>query len=383
MLATENLHLTKYLEDSVEDTHRLLANLVEIPAPSHNEEKRAEFIKAWLEDLGAEGVYIDSAKNAVYPLLVGDGDDIVVFEAHTDTVFPDTTPFELKSDGTNFYAPGVGDDTCSLAIFLTVVRYIVKNNIRPKRSILFVANSCEEGLGNLKGTKQLMEDYAGKIKELYTFDGKYPNVCDTCVGSHRYEIECRTIGGHSFGAFGNPNAIHEISKLITSLYTIEIPKKPGTKTTYNVGTIEGGTSVNTIAQSAKMLYEYRSDDVDCLEYMKTAFEEKLAAARAEGKAEFDVKVVGIRPCGLDVDEQVFSAMKRLVESTIEKHTGSTAKYHSGSTDCNVPRSLGIPALCPGVYQGGGAHTREEYVNIASIRTGLKLAADMILHYFEF
>ena len=382
MLATENSHLTKYLESSLEDTYKLLGDLVAIPAPSHHEEQRAEYVKKWLEDLGAEGVYIDSAKNTVYPLLVGGGDDIVVFEAHTDTVFPDTTPFELRSDGTNFYAPGVGDDTCSLAIMLTVIRYIIQNNVKPKRSILFVANSCEEGLGNLKGTKQLLYDYNRRVRELYTFDGKYPAVCDTCVGSHCYEVVCRTIGGHSFGAFGNPNAIHELSKLITALYSIEIPKKEGTKTTYNVGTIEGGTSVNTIAQSVKMLYEYRSDDVECLEFMKQAFEEKLAEARAEGKAEFDVNVVGIRPCGLDVDEQVFAAMKRLVENTMERHTGSTAKYHSGSTDCNVPRSLGIPALCPGVYQGGGAHTREDYVSIASIAIGLKIAADIILHYFK-
>ena len=382
MLATENTKLTSYLSESVKDTHKLLAELVAIPAPSHHEEKRAEFVKAWLEALGAEGVYIDEAKNAVYPIGCEGSRDIVVFEAHTDTVFPDTTPFELKSDGEKFYAPGVGDDTCSLAIMLTVVKYIIQNKIAPKRGILFVANSCEEGLGNLKGTKQLMKDYEGRIKELYSFDGKYPNVCNVCVGSHSYEIECRTIGGHSFGAFGNPNAIHELSKLITELYAIKLPEKEGTKTTFNVGIIEGGTSVNTIAQYAKMLYEYRSDDPDCLAYMKDQFEQRVANANAGKNAEFTVNTVGVRPCGQDADEGVMGAMTSLVEAAMLKHTGEVAKYHSGSTDCNIPRSLGIPALCPGVYTGGGAHTREEYVYIDSIATGLKIAADIILHYFN-
>ena len=145
-----------------------------------------------------------------------------------------------------------------------------------------MANSCEEGLGNLKGSKQIMKDFEGRIKEFYTFDGKYPGLVDRCVGSHRYEVICETEGGHSYGAFGNNNAIAELAKLITKLYEVKVPVKENTKTTYNVGSIEGGTSVNTIAQQAKMLYEYRSDDAECVELMKNTFEKLVAEANAEG-----------------------------------------------------------------------------------------------------
>ena len=135
----------------------------------------------------------------------------------------------------------------------------------------------------------------------------------------------------SFGAFGNPNAIVELSKLICDLCSVSVPKKEGTKTTYNVGTIEGGTSVNTIAQNAKMLYEYRSDDVECLEQMKAIFEEKVAAANARGDAEFTVKTVGIRPCASGVDEDHLKAMTEKVIRISEKHSGIPCAEKSGST----------------------------------------------------
>ena len=304
--------LIKYQESSIQELHALLKNLVEIPAPSHHEEKRAEFIKNWLESFGAKGVYIDEAKNCILPINCDGSDDIVVFCAHTDTVFPDLTPFELKSDENYFYAPGVCDDTSSLSILLMVAKFIVTNSVLPKRGILIVANACEEGLGNLKGVKQLFNDYAGRIKEFYTFDGRYNEISTRCVGSHRYEVTAETEGGHSFSAFGNNNSIYELSRLICDLYDTEVPKKEGAKTTYNVGIIEGGTSVNTIAQSAKMLYEYRSDDFECLAIMQKNFEDKIAKANARGKAKFTVNTVGLRPCGIDVDKTIHESMMEKV-----------------------------------------------------------------------
>lgn len=374
--------LINFQENCIEELHALLKTLVEIPAPSHNEEKRAEFIKSWLESLGAKGVYIDEAKNCVFPINCEGNDDIVAFCAHTDTVFPDTTPFTLTQDDKYFYAPGVCDDTSSLSILLMVTKFIIQNNIKPKRGILIVANSCEEGLGNLKGVKELFKDYAGRIKEFYTFDGRYNEIATRCVGSHRYEVTCETEGGHSFMAFGNNNSIYELSRLICDLYDTEVPKKEGAKTTYNVGIIEGGTSVNTIAQSAKMLYEYRSDDFECLSIMQNNFENKVAKANERGKAKFTVKTVGLRPCGIDVDKLVHENMITKVITACEKHTDLTCKRKTSSTDCNIPLSLGIPAVCVGVYDGFGEHTREEKLEIASIYKGLKICSDVILDYFE-
>ncbi len=374
--------IKNYIENSIEELHQLLKTLVEIPAPSHHEEKRAQFIKSWLESQGAKGVYIDSALNCVYPINCENSNDIVVFCAHTDTVFPDTTPFELKSDGEYFYAPGVCDDTSSLSMMLMVAKFIAKNNLKAKRGVLIVANACEEGLGNLKGVRQIFEDYKGRITEFYALDGNYSHVAPKCVGSHRYEIECFSEGGHSFGAFGNESAIHNLARLITEFYSVKMPNKPNTKTTYNVGVIEGGTSVNTIPQYAKMLYEYRSDDNECLAYMEDNFNKTIAKFNAEGKAKFTVKTVGVRPCAKNVDEKAIEKMTDKVISICEKHSKIPSTKVTMSTDCNIPLSLGIPAVCVGVYNGAGEHTREEKLLISSLPIGLNICFDLMLEYFD-
>lgn len=379
---TLNQKLLNFQQNSISELHDLLKDLVEIPAPSHHEEKRAEFIKNYLESLGAKGVYIDEAKNLVYPINCENSNDIVVFAAHTDTVFPDTEPFKMTKDDKYFYAPGVCDDTSSVAILLMLTKFIVLNNVKPKQGVLIVFNSCEEGLGNLKGCKQLFKDYKNRVSRFYTFDGRCNEIATRCVGSHRYEVECLTEGGHSFMAFGNNNAISELARLITELYSVEVPKKEGTKTTYNVGIIEGGTSVNTIAQSAKMLYEYRSDNFECLKIMEDNFKSAIEKANQRARGKFNVKVVGLRPCGIDVDEIVLEEMIQKVIVSAEKHNGEPCKRKTSSTDCNIPLSLGIPAVCVGIYNGFGEHTREEKLEIASLEIGLKICSDVVLDYFE-
>lgn len=377
------MKVREYIKGSMEETYALLETLARIPAPSHCEQARAEFCKEWLENAGAKGVYIDGALNVIYPMNCDGCDEITVFMAHTDVVFPDTEELPFSKDEKNFYAPGIGDDTASVAVLLMTVKYLLLNGLTPKKGILFVANSCEEGLGNLKGSMRIMQDFAGRIKELYTFDGQIGAVVDRCVGSYRYEIECRTEGGHSFGNFGNANAIVELSKLICKLYELEVSAKKNTKTTFNVGSIVGGTSVNTIAQSASCLYEYRSDDVTCLSRMTEQFEKTMCEVAAEGRAEFAVRTVGIRPCGSeDVPHDLHEEMIARVEEIYKHHAGEIeCVRRSGSTDCNSPMSVGVPAVCLGCYVGGGAHTREEFVEIASLETGRYIAAELILGYF--
>lgn len=374
--------LKEYLDSCISEAHLLLKELCLIPAPSGEEDKRAQFVKSWLEQQGAAGVYIDGAKNVVFPMNCEGKSDITVFAAHTDTVFPMETPLHFTEDQGKFYCPGVGDDTACLVAMMMIIKYILKNKIQPHGGVLFVANACEEGLGNLRGTRRLFEDYHGRIARFYTFDGKYSHVADSCVGSHRYMIECTTEGGHSFNAFGKPNAITALARLIAELYTIEIPKKEGIKTTYNVGTIEGGTSVNTIAQNAKMLYEYRSDDAECLAVMEQAFRAKLKAAQELGYGEFSVDLVGVRPCQGEIDEVVHKEMVDRVKAVCFAESGLDCRSASGSTDCNIPMSLGIPAVCAGTYLGGGTHTREEWIEIASLPIGLRIAGTLILDYFN-
>lgn len=372
----------QYLKDSEEETIKLIETLCGIPAPSHHEERRAAFVKDWLEANGAKGVYIDSALNVLYPVGCEGKDDIVVFVAHTDTVFPDMEPMPFRNDGEYLYAPGVGDDTTSLAVMMMIAKYVAKHDLKPSRGVLFVANSCEEGLGNLKGTKQLMADYKGRITEFYSFDAKIGGMTNKCVGSHRYEVLFETEGGHSFGAFGNRNAIYAMSDVVCRLYDCEVPVDGDSRTTYNVGIVEGGTSVNTIAQNCKILYEYRSDSAECLAKMQAFFEDTITKAKADGKADITVNLLGIRPCEKDVDAEKLAAMTEKSIRIIEKHSGKPCQAKSGSTDCNIPMSMGIPAVAVPVYWGDGTHTREERVQISSIPTGLKIGAEFILEYFE-
>lgn len=364
-----------------EETIALMKTLCQIPAPSGQEQQRAEFCRKWLEDRGAEGVYIDEALNVLYPVGCEGSDDIVLFLAHTDTVFPDTAPMPCREEDGRFYAPGAGDDTVCLAQLLMAAAYTAQKKLTPKRGVLFAANSCEEGLGNLKGIRHIMDAYGSRIKEVYTFDGQYTHLVNRCVGSHRYRITVRTEGGHSFNAFGKENAIHAASRLICRLYDQPIPTVPGTKTTCNVGTIEGGTSVNTIAQSASFLYEYRSDSRDCLAQMEAQLQAALEEAAAHPEVTLSVETLGIRPCSGRVDEEKLQAMTRRVKSLQEECSCLPCSVDSGSTDCNIPMSMGIPALCVGSYLGGGAHTREEYVELSSVEKGLKIVFALILHEF--
>lgn len=363
--------MKSYIETNRTAMLDMLAALCAIPAPSHFEHKRAAYCKEWLQNAGAQGVYIDEAQNVVFPLNCENSKQITVFVAHTDTVFPDMEPMPYIDDGKKIHCPGVGDDTASLAVLLMLAKYYVQNKICPPEGILFVCNSCEEGLGNLKGTRKIFKDFHGRIKQFISLDSNLDCINDHCAGSHRYEVEVLTEGGHSFQCFGKANAICELSKIIAEICRIEVPKKAGCRTTYNVGSISGGTSVNTIAQSAKMLCEYRSEDKDCLAFMEEKFTSIFEAARSEN-VQVNVTKIGDRPCG-DIDDAEIEKRRKLVKPIIEDVIKAPVTFKSASTDCNIPLSMGIPALCIGVYTGGGAHTREEWVEKESLQQGLEIA----------
>ena len=364
-------NIKEYAKEHYTELIDLLKDLCLIPAPSHHEERRAEFCKAWFERNGMQGAYIDEAKNVIYPYQTEVKSDLTVLVAHTDTVFPDTEPMPYVDDGEKIWCPGVGDDTASLAVMMFVARYFHENSI-DAGGVLFVCNSCEEGLGNLKGTRQIFKDFEGKIRQFYSFDsGKLSSMTDRCVGSHRYEVTVKTAGGHSWGGFGKKNAIAELSGIIREIYSIALPVKEGKKVSYNVGIINGGTSVNTIAQEASALVEYRSDDEDMLAYMKEQFERIFEEAKNDD-VNVEVELIGNRPCAGKVDLDKIELMKKTAAAVTEDVTGETVTFKSGSSDCNIPLSLGVPALCFGVYNGLGCHTREEYVVKTSLLPGLEI-----------
>lgn len=364
--------IKEYVNNNYKELIELLRTVAAIPAPSGKEDARAAFCCDWLHKNGAEGAYIDEAKNVVFELNCENSNHIRVFCAHTDTVFPDTEPMTVTEDEENLYCPGVGDDTASVCVLMMVIRFFIKQGIIPPNGVLFVLNSCEEGLGNLKGTRHIFEKYKNRIEHFIAFDALIGKIYDKCVGSHRYRVEVLTEGGHSFQEFGKENAIAHLASIVEKIYETQIPKTKNSRTSYNVGIIEGGTSVNTIAQSAAMLCEYRSDDSQCLEIMKKRFEDIFSGAKKDGVT-LNIQTIGMRPCAMGVDEEKQKYLASSCGKIVEEVTGESATFKSGSTDCNIPLSMGIPAVCVGVFCGGGAHTREEWIKKESLKKGLEIA----------
>ncbi len=366
-----------YAESCRTEQAELLRTLGRLPAPTKSEELRAEFCRDWLTSQGAEDVYIDEAKNVICALGCEEGRDMIVFAAHTDIVFPDTETLPMREEGNRLYAPGIGDDTANLVNLLLAARYLIQNKTEFACGVLIVANACEEGLGNLDGVRAVFDRYGSRIRGFYSFDGHMPMCCNGAVGSFRYRITCRTTGGHSYGDFGRSNAIHLLCGLVEELYQIEPPQSA--RTTFNVGRIEGGTTVNSIAQEASMLYEFRSASQDCLEEMEKKFRAVLEKWQDCGGT-FTVELLGVRPGDGPLDREELNRFTGRSAQVIHAFTGKEARIIASSTDSNIPLSLGIPANTIGAVKGGLAHTREEWVELDSLPAGLKIALALMLEY---
>lgn len=354
----------------------LLEELCRIPAPSGQEDARASFIQNWIDRECKLTAVINDAKNVLLPVNCENSSDITLLMAHTDTVFPDTDPMPVMRTDTRIASPGVGDDTACVAMLLLLLKYRKQDFYDSQKSFLFAWNSCEEGLGNLKGCRQIMAGYAGRISQVISFDGGVSGICNHAVGSLRYRVSLYTKGGHSYNDFGNENAICAMSCLIAKLYELEVPSTG--RNTYNVGTISGGTSVNTIAQSCCCLFEYRSDMHKNLASMDAFFHRTLDVfAKSHPNVKIEWELVGERPCTGDVDPKAQQALTALALDSITRISGAAPFVSSGSTDCNIPLSLGIPSICFGGLMGDGVHTREEYIDIPALMQEARIIEDFL------
>lgn len=365
----------------------LLLELARIPAPTGKEERRAQFCLDWLRAHGAHDAYIDCAGNVVWlyqpqgkeeGALQKETHPLVVFDAHMDVVFPDETELPLTERDGRIFCPGVGDDTANLAVLLMMAAYAAKDQPDTgKYGVLFVCGVGEEGLGNLKGVREICREFGTRIAAFYALDLTLDSYTCRAVGSLRYQVDISTKGGHSYSDFGNTNANAVLAELICALYRQQVPGR-GT-TTYNVGIISGGTSVNTIAQHAELLYEIRSDEERDLQEMEQQFEtiiEKFQEICPED-SRIAVVQIGQRPCEHEVDTVRRGWMFRQIERIVEEVSGIRSVPEPCSTDCNIPLSMGIPAVCAGTCRGAGAHTREEYIEADSLIYGLQIGLQLL------
>lgn len=365
-----------WAEAYVQEQILLIRQLCAIPAFSGQEEQRAAFILKWLKEQGAQSAYTDDAGNVCLPFGNVQGENLHVFMAHMDTVFPMGTPLNIREENGRLYAPSVGDDTANVAALMLYARHFLNAPQPVQHPVLIVFNTGEEGLGNLRGVREVCRVFGSKMERLVSFDGTYQRVVNKAVGSERYEITIRAEGGHSYGAFGHSNAIHQAAEVIHALYLIRVPSKLDTKTTYNVGTIEGGTSVNSIAQEARFTCEFRSDDRECLQTMHAIFQGVFEGFRALGW-DLQVRLLGERPCMGMVDPQLHAALLEDCAQVIRQTVGETPRMGSSSTDANIPLSLWIPATAFGLYLGGQSHTTEEWIDLSSLTAGLEIGLKLM------
>jgi tripeptide aminopeptidase len=344
-----------------------------IPAPTFAEHRRAEFVAQRLSRMGLTGVEVDEMPN-VYARLAGTGDGPgVMVSAHLDTVFPEDTDLSSRREGTRLYGPGVGDNSLGLAGLLTLAQVLATSARSPASDVWFVANAGEEGLGDLSGMRRALDRLGTQVKACIVLEGATSNpwtLTHRGLGVRRYRIEARTRGGHSWGDFGEPSAIHALVRLAHSITHWQVPGFP--RTTFNIGVIEGGTSVNTIAGHASLLLDLRSEDAGELARLIARAEELVSETNSAGGAQVTASVVGDRPSGeIPTDHPLVMAAAQILDDL--GVSSQDIHYRIGSTDANVPLSRGIPALTTYLTEGHDAHCLSEWLSLDLLPLGLTLA----------
>jgi acetylornithine deacetylase/succinyl-diaminopimelate desuccinylase-like protein len=360
-----NAQVKQALDFIRQDDAKTLAEqkeLVVIPAPPFKEEVRARELQKRFAALGFKDARIDKEGNVIAVRRGTGNGPKLVFSAHIDTVFPAGTDLTIKEKDGKLYSPGIGDDTRGLAELLSIMRALNATNIKTVGDIWFVGTVGEEGLGDLRGAKALFRDNKD-LDGFISIDGSpIERVTYLAVGSHRYRVTFKGPGGHSFGAFGRPSAIHAMGRAIAKIGDVQTPKQP--KTTFTVGTVGGGTSVNAIAGDAVMEVDMRSVENGPLQKVDADIQKAIKDAVAEENARWgsnaisaDVKLVGDRPAGVQSPNSpiVYAAVLGVSAVGMKPVLDQAA-----STDSNAPISLGIPAVTIG--RGGrneNAHSIEE------------------------
>jgi acetylornithine deacetylase/succinyl-diaminopimelate desuccinylase-like protein len=352
--------------------------ITQIPAPPFEEAARASVVKALLAASGLE-VQIDKTGNVVGELPGANAREIVMLTAHLDTVFPPGTDVKVRREGARMSAPGISDNGTGLAALVSIARAIHEAKIKPQRTILFVADVGEEGEGNLRGMRALVETYRSGLKAAIVLDGSgTDHVTTKALASRRLEVLITGPGGHSWSDFGMPNPINALVRGSIRFINTKVPASP--RTTFNLGQIEGGTSINSIPYDAKLKVDIRSEREDELGKLESALRESIAAGtrdemesardRSKGKLEWKIDVLGTRPGGeLAANSPLLAALR-----AADNYVNNQSRIERSSTDANIPLANGIDAISIGAGgAGGGAHSLQEWYEPSGREMGLKRA----------
>lgn len=337
----------------------------QIPAPTFHEQKRAELVHDLFFAEALDDLCMDETGN-VFARWPGKGTaKPLIVSAHLDTVFPIETTLRVTRGSDLIHGPGLGDNSLGVAALFGLLWSLRNRGIQPRGDIWFVANVCEEGLGDLRGMKAVVDRFGGDVHAYLVLEGlALGHVYHRAVGVKRYRVTARTSGGHSWSDYGQPSAVHELAKIVVELASLSLPTHP--RTTMNVGRISGGTSVNVIASEATLDLDLRSEGQEALTALVTAVERLIQKANRAGVT-FDATVIGQRPAG---EISAGHPLVMLAKDCLYEQ-GLDAGLISGSTDANVPLSRGYPAVVLGITTGGSAHTIHEYINTKPIAQGLE------------
>jgi len=343
----------EFIKTDHENTITEQKQISTIPAPSFKEQKRGEDYLKRLVSVGVNDVRMDSEGNVCGLLPGSSKGPTLLFAAHLDTVFPEGTDTTVREKNGRLYGPGIGDDARGLALILSVARAFKVSGIKTIGAVMVCGNVGEEGIGDLRGVKALFRDHQN-IDGFISIDtpDDVSGITYLATGSHRYEITYKGPGGHSFEAFGLPNATHALGRAIAHIADMQVPKQP--KTTYAVGIVKGGTSVNSIAAEASMLVDMRSDSETELLALEKQFLDIVRNAAAEennrwgsNKMTVGIKLIGNRPAGSQPADAIIVQTAWASALAIGVKPALTG---AKSTDSNLPINLGIPAVTLG---GGG------------------------------
>ncbi|HLJ23065.1 MAG TPA: M20/M25/M40 family metallo-hydrolase [Candidatus Acidoferrales bacterium] len=374
------------LRGSVNATTEEQIRITEIPAPPFQESARAVYMKKLFASSGLR-VETDEIGNVIGEWS-GTSPEIVMLTAHMDTVFPAGTDVHVKREGGRLLAPGISDNGTGLAALVTISKAFRDAKIKTTKTILFVADVGEEGEGNLRGMRALAETYKKRLKYVLALDGSATEYVTTAaLASRRVEITITGPGGHSWSDFGAPNPIHALGRGIARFVTARVPEAP--RTSFNIGEIEGGTSVNSIPASAHMKVDLRSESETELatlegllrDAVKAGVDEEMSAARERGMAgsanllNLKINVLGVRPAGELAENSPLLAALLAADDQL----GNRSRKERSSTDANIPLSMGIPAISLGAGgRSGGAHTLDEWYDPAGRELGLQRVALTVL-----